>query len=127
MLLGLFAAMALLLAAVGLYGIIAYSVSQRLQEIGIRLALGADRRDVVRLILRQGVSLTLLGLAAGLAIALIVGATGLLSELLYEVKAYDLLTFALVPLVLIAVTLIASFLPARRATKVDPLAALRYE
>ena len=127
MLLGLFAAMALLLAAVGLYGIIAYSVSQRLQEIGIRLALGADRRDVVRLILRQGVSLTLLGLAAGLIIALAVGATGLITELLYEVKAHDLLTFALVPLVLIAVTLIASFLPARRATKVDPLVALRYE
>lgn len=127
MLLGLFAAMALLLAAVGLYGIIAYSVSQRLQEIGIRLALGADRRDVVRLILRQGVSLTLLGLAAGLVIALSVGATGWLSELLYEVKALDLLVFALVPLVLVAVTLIASFLPARRATKVDPLAALRYE
>ncbi|HEX2223901.1 MAG TPA: ABC transporter permease [Thermoanaerobaculia bacterium] len=127
MLLGLFAAIALLLAAVGLYGIIAYSVSQRLHEIGIRLALGADRRDVVRLIIRQGVTLTLIGLAAGLVIALAVGATGLITELLYEVKAHDLLTFALVPLVLIAVTLLASFLPARRATKVDPLVALRYE
>lgn len=127
MLLGLFAAMALLLASVGLYGIIAYSVSQRLQEIGIRLALGADRGDVLRLVVRQGLSLTALGLAAGLVIAAAVSSTGWLSSLLYEVKGHDLLTFAVVPLVLVLVSLVASFVPARRATKVDPLAALRYE
>lgn len=127
LILGLFAALALVLAAVGLYGIIAYSVAQRRQEIGIRMALGADRRAVLRYVLRQGLGLTLAGLAAGLLGAAAVTTTGWLSELLYNVKPTDLLTFAVVPLVLIAVALLASFLPARRATRVDPLVALRAE
>ena len=127
LILGLFAALALLLAAVGLYGIIAYSVAQRRQEIGIRMALGADRRDVLRYVLRQGLGLTLAGLAAGLVGAIAVTTTGWLSELLYNVKPTDFLTFAVVPLVLVAVALLASFLPARRATRVDPLVALRAE
>ncbi len=127
LILGLFAVLALLLAAVGLYGIIAYSVAQRRQEIGIRMALGADRRDVLRYVLRQGLGLTLAGLAAGLVGAIAVTTTGWLSALLYNVKPTDILTFAVVPLVLIAVALVASFLPARRATRVDPLVALRAE
>lgn len=125
--LGVFAALALLLAAVGLYGIIAQSVAQRRQEIGIRIALGAGRPEVLRLVLRQGLGLTLAGLAAGLGLALAVGATGWLSTLLYGVESMDLVTFALVPLVLLAVAVAASLLPALRATRVDPLTVLRAE
>ncbi|HVR97623.1 MAG TPA: ABC transporter permease [Thermoanaerobaculia bacterium] len=127
MILGTFAGLALLLAAVGLYGIIAYSVAQRSHEIGIRMALGADRGAVLGLILRQGLALTLAGLAAGLLLSFAVGATGWITELLFGVRATDLLTFAVVPLVLILVALAASLLPARRATRVDPLVALRSE
>ncbi|HSK77681.1 MAG TPA: ABC transporter permease [Thermoanaerobaculia bacterium] len=125
--LGAFAALALLLAAVGLYGIIAQSVAQRRQEIGIRIALGAGRPEVLRLVLRQGLGLTLAGLAAGLVLAAAVGATGWLATLLYGVEPMDFVTFAAVPLVLLAVAVAASLLPALRATRVDPLTVLRAE
>jgi putative ABC transport system permease protein len=129
LLLSAFAALALLLAAVGLYGIIAYTVARRRQEIGIRLALGAGRGAIARLVLRQGLALTAAGLAAGIAavIAGLAGGTGWIDSLLYGVSATDLTTFAVVPLLLVAVALLASLLPARRATRVDPLVALRAE
>jgi putative ABC transport system permease protein len=127
LILALFAGLSLVLAAVGLYGIIAYSVAQRSQEIGIRMALGADRGRVQRLVLTQGLGLTLAGLAAGLAGAAALAATGWLGSLLYNVAPHDLLTFAVVPLLLVAVALLASLLPARRATRVDPLVVLRAE
>lgn len=127
LILALFAGLSLVLAAVGLYGIIAYSVAQRGQEIGIRMALGADRGRVQSLVLRQGLGLTLAGLAAGLAGAAAVVATGWLGDLLYNVAPTDVFTFAVVPLLLVAVALLASLLPARRATRVDPLVVLRAE
>jgi predicted permease len=131
LILGLFAALALILAAVGLYGIIAYSVAQRRREIGIRMALGADRRAVLRLILFQGLGLTAAGLATGLAAAILLILTerssGWLGGLLYGVAPTDLLTFAVVPLLLLAVAFLASLLPAARATRVDPLTALKAE
>jgi predicted permease len=124
-LLGLFAAIAVVLAALGLYGIMAFSVSQRTREIGIRMALGAQRRDVLLQVMRQGLKLTILGLTVGL-----VGAfafTRVLAHLLFEVTPGDPLTFAGVAVLLLAVALIACWLPARRATKVDAMTALRYE
>lgn len=127
LILALFAGLSLVLAAVGLYGIVAYSVAQRGQEIGIRMALGADRGRVQRLVLAQGLGLTLAGLAAGLAGAAALVATGWLEDLLYNVAPTDVLTFAAVPLLLAAVALLASLLPARRATRVDPLVVLRAE
>lgn len=127
LILALFAGLSLVLAAVGLYGIIAYSVAQRGQEIGIRMALGADRVSVMRLVLRQGLGLTLAGLAAGLTGAAALASTGWLGDLLYNVASTDILTFAVVPLLLVAVALLASLLPARRATRVDPLVVLRAE
>jgi putative ABC transport system permease protein len=125
LLLGLFASVALVLALIGIYGVIAYSTAQRTQEIGIRLALGADRRSVLRLVLAGGLRIALAGLALGLAGALAL--TRVLSSLLYGVGARDPLTFVVVPAVLLLVALAACWMPARRAMRVDPLAALRAE
>jgi putative ABC transport system permease protein len=120
-----FGVVALLLAAIGIYGVASYSVSQRTREIGIRMALGAARRDVLRLVLRQGLALIVIGVAVGLGGALIV--TRLLSSLLFGVRATDLTTFVTTALMLTAVAVLATYIPARRATRVDPLMALRYE
>jgi putative ABC transport system permease protein len=120
-----FALVALLLALVGIYGVTAYHVSQRTHEIGVRMALGAQRRDVIKLILGQSLRLTLGGLAVGLVSALAL--TRVMSGLLYDVKPNDPLTFAAGALLLAAVATLACYIPARRATKVDPLIALRYE
>ena len=124
-LLGIFGALALLLAAIGLYGVLAFAVSQRTREIGIHMALGARARDVLLMVIRQGMALVLLGVVFGIAGAYAITRT--IRSLLFEVGATDPLTFFMVPLLLAVVGFIACYLPARRATKVDPLIALRYE
>jgi putative ABC transport system permease protein len=125
LLLTIFGLVALVLAAVGIYGVISYSVSQRHKEIGIRMALGAQVKDVLGLVVSQGMKLTFLGIAIGLAGSFAI--TRVLKTLLFGVQPTDLATFAVVSFVLLIVALMASLLPARRATKVDPLIALRYE
>jgi ABC-type antimicrobial peptide transport system permease subunit len=122
-LLGVFAAIALALAGVGIYGVLAYLVSQRTQEIGIRLALGADRSQVLAMVLRQGLSLAAVGTVVGLIGAFAL--TRLIRSLLYEVRPDDPLTFAAVATALLLVALTASFLPARRASRLPPTIALR--
>jgi putative ABC transport system permease protein len=124
-LIGIFGAIALTLAAVGLYGVMAYSVTQRSHELGIRIAVGASPRDILRLVLGQGIRMTLLGAAIGLVVSLAV--TRALSSLLFGVSATDPVTFIAVPLVLAFVAILACYLPARRAMRVDPIIALRYE
>jgi putative ABC transport system permease protein len=120
-LLGCFGLLALLLAAIGVYGVMSYSVAQRTREIGIRIALGAQPRDVLQLVVRQGMLLAAIGLFVSLAL------TRLMSSLLYGVSATDVVTFLSISLLLAAVVLLACYLPARRATKVDPIVTLRYE
>jgi putative ABC transport system permease protein len=123
--LGIAGTMALLLGAVGLYGVIAYSVSRRTREIGIRIALGAQQNNVMRLILGEGMLVILIGLAIGLASSLAL--TRFLSSLLFGVTATDPITFAAVAVLLAVVALAACYIPARRAMRVDPIVALRYE
>jgi predicted permease len=125
LLIGSFAVLALLLAAVGVYGVMAYMVTQRGHEIGIRMALGASQREILEMVFRQGLRLALTGIAAGLAGAMAL--TRLMSNLLFHVGALDVPTFATGALALAAIVLLACWLPARRATRVDPIVALRYE
>jgi putative ABC transport system permease protein len=123
--LGIFAVMALVLAAVGIYGVLSYTVTQRTRELGIRMALGAESKSVMRLVVGQAMTPVLIGVILGLAGAW--GATRLMSSLLFGVSATDPLTFLAVALFLLVVAALASWLPARRATMVDPLIALRAE
>src|SRR5262249_40775785 len=120
-----FSLLGLFLSAIGIYGVMSYAVERRTHEIGVRMALGAQRSDALKLILRQGATLAAMGAAVGLLMAL--GVTRALSKLLYGVGSTDPLTYAGVTLFLIVVALLACYLPARRATKVDPLQALRHD
>ena len=124
-LLGGFAVLALVLALIGLYGLLSFTVTQRQREIGVRMALGAQRRDVLELVVGQGMRVVLLGMGLGLTGA--VTLTRLLRSLLFEVKPVDPMTFGTVAVLLAVVSLLACLVPARRATRVDPLEALRYE
>jgi putative ABC transport system permease protein len=125
LLVGFFAASALLLAAVGLYGVIAYGVGQRTHEIGVRMALGAQRHEVLRLVLRQALALTAIGLVVGAVGALAV--TSLIRQQLFEVSPTNPLTYAAIAALLLGTALVASYVPARRATRIDPVSALRQE
>jgi putative ABC transport system permease protein len=125
MLLAVFAAVAMVLAAIGIYGVIAYSVTQRTREIGIRMALGARRTQMLGMVLRQSMTLVAIGLVIGFIVAL--AATRVMATLLYGVGANDISIYAAVITLLAAAALLASYVPARRAMRVDPMVALRYE
>lgn len=125
MLLGSFAGVAMILAGIGIYGVIAYMVAQRTKEIGIRMALGAQKIDMLTMVMRQSFSVIGIGLVAGIVGALAV--TRLMSSLLYGVSAHDLSIYAIVTMVLSGAALVATWFPARRAMSVDPMVALRYE
>jgi putative ABC transport system permease protein len=125
LLVGLFAAGALAVAAVGIYGVVAFSVTRRTQEIGIRMALGGQRSDVLRLVLGEGTRMAALGVGIGIAVSMAI--TRLMSTLLFGISATDPLTFVGVAVLLSLVALLASYIPARRAMRVDPIVALRYE
>jgi predicted permease len=125
MLFGAFAGLALLLASIGIYGVLSYLVAQRTQEIGVRMALGAQRFDVLRMVLRDGARMALVGAAIGLVAAM--GLTRLMASMLFGVRPTDPVTFGAVVALLSGITLCACYLPARRAAKVDPMVALRYE
>jgi len=120
-----FAVLALALAAIGIYGVLSFWVNQRTREIGIRLALGADQKNILSVVLREGIKLTLIGLVIGLPLAM--GLTNLLPNVLYGVGRHDPVTFVVIALILGAVAVLACYVPARRAAKVDPMVALRYE
>jgi ABC-type antimicrobial peptide transport system permease subunit len=124
-LVGLFAGTAVLLAMAGMYGVMAYSVTRRTNEIGVRMAVGASQKSVLRLVLGQGLLTAVVGVFVGLIVSFAVTRT--LGSLLFGISPADPLTFAVVSLLLVAVAMLASYLPARRASKVDPMVALRYE
>jgi putative ABC transport system permease protein len=125
MLFALLGGLALALATVGVYGVVAYSVAQRTHEIGVRMAVGAQPGDVVRMIVQEGGRLALVGVVAGLALA--AAAARLIRGLLFDVSAADPATFVAAPIVLLAIAIVASYIPARRATRIDPIIALRGE